>query len=49
VAVPWNDDAALEAEIKAKTGATLRCVPLDQSAFAATAGGRRVALFARAY
>jgi len=49
VAVPWNDDAALEAEIKAKTGATLRCVPLDQTPFAAHARGRRVALFARAY
>jgi len=31
------------------TGATLRCVPLDQTPFAARAGGRRVALFARAY
>ena len=49
VAVPWNDDATLEARIKERSGATLRCVPLDQSAFASHSGGRRVALFARAY
>jgi prolyl-tRNA synthetase len=49
VAVPWDNDAALEARIKEATGATLRCVPLDQSQFAGAAGGRRVALFARAY
>ena len=49
VALPWADDAALEARIKESTGATLRCVPLDQTPFATAAGGRRVALFARAY
>ena len=49
VAVPWNDDAALEAQIKERTGATLRCVPIDQRALGAAAGGGRVALFARAY
>jgi prolyl-tRNA synthetase len=49
VAVPWDDDSALEARIKERSGATLRCVPIDQSAFAAMSGGRRVALFARAY
>jgi prolyl-tRNA synthetase len=49
VAVPWNEDAAFEAEVKARTMATLRCVPLDQSAFRDRAGGRTWALFARAY
>jgi len=50
VAVPWRDDAALEAEIKAKTGATLRCLPLDQAPFAGLADdGRPVALFAKSY
>ena len=48
VAVPWSGSAALEAEIKEKCAATLRCVPLDQSPFRAPAG-QRVALFARAY
>jgi prolyl-tRNA synthetase len=50
VAVPWNDDAALEAEIKERTGATLRCIPLDQSSWSQGAQkGERNALFARAY
>uniref|UniRef100_A0A832MLI5 Proline--tRNA ligase n=1 Tax=Eiseniibacteriota bacterium TaxID=2212470 RepID=A0A832MLI5_UNCEI len=49
VATPWDGDAAFEAEVKARTMATLRCVPLDQSAFHDRAGGRRWALFARAY
>jgi prolyl-tRNA synthetase len=49
VAVPWSNDAALEAQIKERTGATLRCVPIDQSAFASVSAGRKVALFARAY
>ena len=49
VAVPWDDDTGLETRIKEATGATLRCVPLDQSPFSAASGGRRVALFARAY
>jgi prolyl-tRNA synthetase len=48
-AVPWEDDAALEATIKETTGATLRVIPLDQRPFAHLFGGRRVALFARAY
>ncbi|MGH7742144.1 MAG: proline--tRNA ligase [Candidatus Eiseniibacteriota bacterium] len=47
--MPWNEDAALEARIKERCSATLRCVPLDQSPFAAMSGGRRVALFARSY
>ncbi len=50
VAVPWSGDPELEARIKARTGATLRCVPLDQRPFAEISGdGRPVALFARAY
>jgi prolyl-tRNA synthetase len=49
VAIPWDDDPALEARIKESTGATLRCVPLDQSAYASQAKGRTVALFAKAY
>jgi prolyl-tRNA synthetase len=48
VALPWDDDAKVEARIKESTGATLRCIPLDRSAVPA-ANGRRVALFARAY
>jgi prolyl-tRNA synthetase len=50
VVLPWNDDAALEAQIKERTGATLRCVPLDQTPFQGQSGdGRPVALFARSY
>jgi prolyl-tRNA synthetase len=50
VAMPWVDRAGLEAEIKEKTGATLRCVPLDQSPWQGLArDGQQVALFARAY
>jgi prolyl-tRNA synthetase len=50
VALPWNDDAALEARIKERCQATLRCIPLDQSPFAGLAeAGGRVALFAKAY
>jgi prolyl-tRNA synthetase len=50
VAVPWDGSAAFEAEVKEKTGATLRCMPLDASRFAALErAGHRVALFARAY
>jgi prolyl-tRNA synthetase len=49
-AMPWDDDGALEAKIKERTGATLRCVPLDQSAFRGqSSDGRPIALFARAY
>ena len=50
VAVPWDGSAAFEAEVKEKTGATLRCVPLDRAPFAAIErDGHRVALFARSY
>ncbi|MEO5617913.1 MAG: proline--tRNA ligase [Candidatus Eisenbacteria bacterium] len=49
VAMPWTDDARLEAEIKTRTMATLRCIPLDQSRFRDAAGGRTWALFARSY
>ncbi|MBI1799401.1 MAG: proline--tRNA ligase [Candidatus Eisenbacteria bacterium] len=49
VAVPWENDPALETLIKERTGATLRCVPIDQAPFEARSQGRRVALFARAY
>ena len=49
VAAAWDGDAAFEAQVKARTMATLRCVPLDQSRFAAEARGRTWALFARAY
>jgi prolyl-tRNA synthetase len=48
-AIAWDDDAALEGEIKTRTMATLRNVPLDQSRFAKESGGRRWALFARSY
>ena len=50
VAAPWDGSAAYEAEVKEKTGATLRCVPFDLSRFAALERpGHRVALFARSY
>jgi prolyl-tRNA synthetase len=50
VALPWDDDGAVEALIKERTGATLRCVPLDQTPFAGAAkDGKPMALFARAY
>jgi prolyl-tRNA synthetase len=50
VALPFDGHAETEARIKETTGATLRCVPLDQAPFADLSGdGRRVALFARAY
>ena len=50
LAVPWDGDAALEAQIKEKTGATLRCIPIDQAPLRdLVPGGRRAALFARAY
>jgi prolyl-tRNA synthetase len=48
-AIAWDDNAALEGEIKTRTMATLRNVPLDQSRFAKESGGRRWALFARSY
>ena len=50
VAIAWKDDAAFEARIKERTGATLRCVPLDQSPFRSVArDGEPAALFAKAY
>jgi prolyl-tRNA synthetase len=50
VAVPWDGSADFEAEVKEKTGATLRCVPLDQAPWKGLArDGQDVALFARAY
>ena len=50
VTLPWEGDAKLEAEIKNRCQATLRCIPLDQAQFAGVApAGRRLALFARAY
>ena len=50
VAMPWEDRTGIEAEIREKTGATLRCVPLDQSPWKGLArDGQDVALFARAY
>jgi prolyl-tRNA synthetase len=48
VALPWDDDGKVEAQIKERTGATLRCVPLDQASFGAKAG-KPVALFAKSY
>jgi prolyl-tRNA synthetase len=48
--MPWDGDDALEAEIKARTSATLRCMPLNTSAFEGTPkGSRGLALFARSY
>ena len=50
VAVAWDGTAAFEARVKAETGATLRCMPLDASAFASLEKpGHRIALFARSY
>ncbi|MCC6651052.1 MAG: proline--tRNA ligase [Candidatus Eisenbacteria bacterium] len=50
VAVPWDGTAAFEAEIKEKAGATMRCMPIDDSRFESLRKpGHRVALFARAY
>jgi len=50
VAMPWQDEGGIEAEIKEKTGATLRCVPLDQSPWHGVApAGQEMALFARSY
>ncbi len=50
VVVPWEESAEFETEVKEKTGATLRCVPLDPSPWSGLARhGQDVALFARAY
>jgi len=50
VALPWEGDARLEAQIKERCAATLRCIPLEQTRFAGLAPlGKRIALFARAY
>ena len=49
-AVAWDGSAAFEAEIKEKTGATLRCLPANAERFASLARpGHTIALFARAY
>ena len=54
--VPWTDDAAAEAQVKAETKATLRCFPVGEQEAAQGAtcfySGRpatHMALFARAY
>ncbi|MGH9533851.1 MAG: proline--tRNA ligase [Terriglobales bacterium] len=56
--VPWCGEAACEAEIKAETKATLRCIPLDQEPGRSSGPGRCIkcgnaaaerAYFARAY
>ncbi len=50
VAMPWEDSPGFEAQVKEKTGATMRCVPLDRSLWPGLAReGQDVALFARAY
>ena len=50
VAVPWDGSPEFEAEVKDKTGATLRCMPFDTARFAAIEKpGHRIALFARSY
>ena len=50
VVAPWDGSAEFEAEVKEKTGATLRCMPSDTSRFSAIERpGHRVALFARSY
>jgi len=50
VVLPWDGDAALEAEIKARTSATLRCMPLDPGGFEGVPrGSKGLALFARSY
>jgi prolyl-tRNA synthetase len=49
IVLPWpKDDDALEAQIKERTGATLRNIPLDPSPYASLHKGP-VALFARSY
>jgi prolyl-tRNA synthetase len=50
VAMPWDERSGVETAIKERTGATLRCVPLDQTPWQGLArNGQPVALFARAY
>jgi prolyl-tRNA synthetase len=50
VAMPWDGSAEVEAEVKERTGATLRCMPADGARFASLERpGHRVALFARSY
>ena len=49
VAVPWPADPALEAAIKERSGATLRCIPIEPPTLPGLAPGTRVALFARSY
>ena len=50
VAMPWKDDPKLEALIKERTGATLRCFPLPTESSKQLGGdGMRLAVFARSY
>ena len=50
VAVAWDGSAEFEAEVKERTGATLRCMPFDTARFAELERpGHRIALFARSY
>ena len=50
VAMPWDDDLELEARIKERTGATLRCMPLEASRWEGLGrSGQQIALFAKAY
>jgi prolyl-tRNA synthetase len=50
VAMPWKDDPKLEALIKERTGATLRCFPLPTESSKQLGGdGVRLAVFARSY
>lgn len=50
VAVPWDGSAEFEAEVKQRTGATLRCMPFDTTPYESVArAGHRIALFARSY
>jgi prolyl-tRNA synthetase len=49
-AMAWDGSAAVEAEIKERCSATLRCMPFDLSRFGELERpGHRVALFARSY
>jgi len=48
--MPWDGDPVLEEAIKAATGASLRCMPMDTRGLPDVTGGTHgVALFAKAY
>ena len=50
VAAPWDGSPEFEAQVRERTGATMRCVPLDQAPYAGRfRAAHPVALFARAY